>query len=124
VYLGIQRKQEVVEITPGDAPEAVFEVRLEVRERDGALQFHGPFVQRRLPQQFVYLSWGEVKQPGTFIMFRRAKLHLTAIDAALVKQAVDSGGVIEGALPLTDRCGDPLCASVTPPVIRWSVVDS
>ncbi len=123
VHVGIQRQKEVIEIIPGDAAEAVYEFKVEVREAaDGSPQFHGPFVQRRLPQQFVYLSWGEVKKPGQFAMFRRAKVHLTSIDPAIVRQALDNGGVLEGSVGLTDRRGDPLCASVRPPVIRWRAV--
>jgi hypothetical protein len=124
VHVGIQRKREVIEITPGDASEVVFEFSVEIKEKDGVVQFHGPFVQRRLPEQYVYLSWGEVKAPGEFNMFRRAKLHLTTISPDLVKQALDDEAVLEGTLPLTDRRGDPLCASVRPPVIQWSVVRS
>jgi hypothetical protein len=122
VHVGIQRKREVIEITPGDVSEAVFEFPVEIKEKDGALQFHGPFVQRRLPEQYVYLSWGEVKQPGRFHMFRRAKLHLTTISPDLIRQVLDGGGIVEGDLALTDRRGDPLCASVRPPAITWSIV--
>jgi hypothetical protein len=123
IHLGIQRGREVVNIIPGDAEEALFEFPVEIKDSpDGPAQFHGRFVQRRLPQQFVYLSWGELKEPGQFKMFRRAKLHLTTAEPALLQQVIDHGGVLEASLPLTDRCGNPLCASVKPPLLKWSVV--
>src|SRR5215204_6700990 len=64
VHVGIQRQKEVIEFLPGDAVEAVYEFPVEARvAANGTLQFQGPFMQRRLLQQFVYLSWGEVKVP-------------------------------------------------------------
>jgi uncharacterized protein DUF5990 len=124
IHLGIQRGREVVDIIRGDAAEAVFEIPIEIRDLNGVVQFHGPHVQRRLPQQFIYLNWGEVKDAGQFRMFRQAKLHLTAIDPALVQRVVDENVVLEGALGLTDGKGNPLSASVRPPVITWSAVPS
>jgi hypothetical protein len=125
VHVGIQRQKDVINLIRGDVEQAVFEFPVDIRVSDDATpQFHGPFVQRRLPQQFVYLSWGELKQPGTFHMFRCAKVHLTAIDPGIVKRAVDEGGVLEGAVGLTDGRGHPRCASVRPPVIIWSVFSS
>jgi hypothetical protein len=125
IHLGIQRGREVVELLRADAAETVFEFPVEIRNpEDGVPQFHGPFVQRRLPQQFVYLSWGELKEPGQFNMFRRAKLHLTTVEPGLLQQVIHHGGVLEASLPLTDRRGNPLCASVKPPLLKWSVVES
>jgi len=57
VHVDIQRQKEVIEILPGDAEEAVYEFPIEVRvTADGTLQFHGPFVQRRLPPIIICLS--------------------------------------------------------------------
>ncbi|HEX3246080.1 MAG TPA: DUF5990 family protein [Chloroflexota bacterium] len=125
IHLGIQRGREVVNIVPGDAKEAVFEFPVDIADSpDGGAQFRGPFVQRRLPQQFVYLSWGEVKEPAQFNMFRRAKLHLTTVEPGLLQQVIHYSGVLEASLSLTDRRGNPLCASVKPPLLKWSVVGS
>jgi hypothetical protein len=55
-------------------------------------------------------------------MFRRAKLWLGTIDEAQLRQAIASGAVVEGRLSLTDRQGGPLCASVRPPTIEWSLI--
>ena len=51
-----------------------------------------------------------------------AKLHLSTIPAADLARAVETGATIEAVLDLTDARGGPLCASVRPPWLRWSVV--
>lgn len=110
IHVGIQRGAEVVDLVPGDAPLAHFEFEVTVREG----RFAGPFVHGR-GERFVYLSWGEVSD-GTFRMFRRAKLQLDALDAAEL-----DGRTVEGMLGLTDEKGHPLCASVRPPRVVWTV---
>jgi hypothetical protein len=52
-------------------------------------------------------------------MFRRAKLWLDAITPSVLERAVQQGALI-GRLGLTDPAGNPLCASVRPPLIEWS----
>ncbi len=52
-------------------------------------------------------------------MFRRAKLQLDAIDPATL-DAARRHGSLTAHLELTDAKGYPLCASVRPPLIRWS----
>ncbi len=53
-------------------------------------------------------------------MFRRAKLMLADVpDDVLAKAAAK--GTLVGRLGLTDAKGQPLCASVRPPLIEWSV---
>ena len=110
IHVGVQRKQEVVDLVAGDADEAVFEFDVPVKNG----KFGGPFIHGRDGQRFVYLSWGVVED-GVFHMFRRAKLHVDHIDTG----AAD-GHTVEGRLGLTDAKGHPLCASVRPPRIAWS----
>jgi hypothetical protein len=62
---------------------------------------------------------GEVDAAVTFRMFRRAKLCLDAVPADVARAAV-RGGVLVGRLGLTDPRGNPLCASVRPPLISWA----
>jgi hypothetical protein len=123
VHVGIQRRREVVDLVPGDAVEATWEISIDVDPgRDGGTDFRGPHVQGKPGERFVYLSWGEVAADGQFAMFRRAKLWLGDIDEALLREAVAQSVVIEGRLPLTDRRGGPLCASVRPPLIHWYLI--
>ena len=122
VHVGVQRKREVVDLVPGDAPEACWDLLVEVVPgRDGGLDFRGPWVQGKPGERFVYLSWGELLPGGGLAMFRRAKLWLTTIGDDRLQQAIATGSVVEGRLPLTDRRGGPICASVRPPTIEWSL---
>ena len=52
-------------------------------------------------------------------MFRRAKLWLEAVPPDVLASAAERG-VLVGRLGLTDGRGNPLCASVRPPLIEWS----
>jgi hypothetical protein len=115
VHVGVQVGKEVPDPVPGDAEAAVFEVGVGVTDD---LDFRGKAVQGRRGERFVYLSWGDLSS-GQFVMFRRAKLHLSAIEDHLVREAARTGAVIEATLGLTDGRGGPLCASVRPPVITW-----
>lgn len=111
IHVGVQRKNEVVDLVPGDADRAVWAFDVDVRNG----RFAGPYVHGRGDERFVYLSWGELVD-GRFTMFRRAKLQLDSLDP----HACD-GLTIEGHLGLTDAKGHPLCASVRPPRITWMV---
>lgn len=110
IHVGIQRGADVVDLVPGDAPLAHFEFEVTVR----AGRFGGPFVHGR-GERFVYLSWGEVRD-GTFRMFRRAKLQLDHLDPPALE-----GRTVQALLGLTDEKGHPLCASVRPPRVVWTV---
>jgi hypothetical protein len=122
VHVGVQRQREVVDLVRGDAPEACWDLRIDVVPgRDGGLDFRGPWVQGKPGERFVYLSWGEVGEDGQFAMFRRAKLWIGTIGEERLQRAIETGAAIEGRLPLTDSRGGPLCASVRPPVLQWSL---
>ncbi len=111
IHVGVQCGREVIDLVPGDAPKAVFEFEVAIR----AGRFAGPFIHGRGGQRFIYLSWGELAA-GEFRMFRRAKLHVDGLDPG----AAD-GRVVEGVLSLSDANGNPLCASVRPPRVTWTL---
>ena len=123
VHVGLGRGATLRDLTPGDAPEAIFHVPLTVvTDREGRQSFRGPFVQGKRGERFVYLSWGEVGSDGQFQLFRAAKVHLATIPAANLARALETGARIEAVLDLTDVRGGPVCASVRPPWLTWSVV--
>lgn len=62
---------------------------------------------------------GTVGDPGTFTLFRRAKLWFDGIDPDVLAAALTSG-LLVARLGLTDAHGHPLCAAVRPPLIQWS----
>jgi hypothetical protein len=118
VHVGVQRKNrpaELLELRPGDAPTAVWHLDCTV---DGA-DVRGPYIQGPPGGRFIYLSWGTVEDGGSFAMFRRAKLMFEDVPADVLAAAVDSG-VLVGRLGLTDAKGQPVCARVRPPQIKWT----
>lgn len=120
VHVGVQRKTEVVDRVPVDAPSATWKLEVTSRELDGLLDVGGPWVHGRPGARFLYLSWGAVDD-GSFAMFRRAKLLFGDIPTAMLRAAHDGDGVLVGRLGLTDEHGGPRCARVRPPDITWTL---
>jgi hypothetical protein len=124
VHVGIQCREDVIDIVPGDAKSAefapVFKVAPLSGDVGGLTNFTGPFAKGTKNQRFFYLSWGELKSIH-FQMFRRAKIHLSHLTWEQVEKAAKANKPITVHLSLTDRCGWPLCASVKPPYVKWDV---
>ena len=116
VHVGVQRRTEVVDLVPGDAVEAVWELLIDPAGGD----FRGPHVQGRRGDRFLYLSWGTVAGDGTFGMFRRAKLMLGAIDREVLDAADRPGHRLQATLGLTGGDGGPRSAALRPPAIHWA----
>ena len=114
LHVGVQRKQEVVEQVPGDAPSATwtFEVTTKV-DADGNRDFGGPFVHGKKGERHVYLSWGD-GSGDAFTMFRRSKLMLD--EAPLAASVV-------ATVHLTDGKGMPIAARLKRPAVTWSIED-
>ena len=123
IHVGLQRDNEVVNLVNGDEGEAVFDVALDVvAGADGQPDFRGDFVHGRRGERFVYLSWGEVDDTGTFTMFRRLKLHLMPLIEQCSAESVLAAKRIQAVLELTDTKGRPLAASVRPPWVTWRLL--
>ena len=116
VHVGVQRKAEPVDLVPGDADEAVWELPIDLTA-DG--DFRGPYVQGKRGDRFLYLVWGTVNRVDMFTMFRRAKLMLAAVDPGVLAAAGEAGHRLEATLSLTAGDGGPRCAAVRPPAIEW-----
>ncbi|MBC9712417.1 hypothetical protein H9Y04_07510 [Streptomyces sp. TRM66268-LWL] len=115
VHVAVQRGREPERPVAGDAAGAEWEFDIgTVPLPDGALDFRGPYVHGPRGARFLYLTWGELPEGGTFTMFRRAKLFLADIPASVV-----ATGAARLDLGLTDSHGMPLCAAVRPPVAHW-----
>lgn len=120
IHVGLQQGTQPVSLVPADAPEAVFDLTVEVvAGSDGGVDYRGPYVQGRRGDRFVYLTWGEVDPAVGFRMFRRAKLTLSGVTDGRFAAAVEEGGTVEADLDLTDERGGPLCAAVRPPLVHW-----
>jgi hypothetical protein len=115
IHVGVQRKQEVIDLVPGDAAGASWTFDVTAKEVDtdvdpSGLDFSGPFVHGRRGDRFIYLSWGVVDDEG-FHMFRRAKLRFTDADPKVLRAAVRSG-TLRWRMGMTDAKGNPRCARV------------
>jgi hypothetical protein len=122
IHVGVQRRGqpgELLGLVPGDAGSACWTLECATAPTPQGIDVTGPYVQGRPGGRFIYLSWGTVDQPGTFAMFRRAKLWLDAVPDETMDQAVAAGTLV-GRLGLTDAKGNPLCAAVRPPAITWT----
>src|SRR5687767_14717218 len=89
VHIGIQKGDEVVELVPGDARSATFDLtvmRRTVADDDvDADDFRGPYVHGKPGDRFLYLSWVDVDDAtGTPAMFSRIKVMLAAIPAGVL----------------------------------------
>jgi Family of unknown function (DUF5990) len=122
IHVAVQGRkghQDVFGLTPADAPAARWEIESQVVSHS-PIDLRGPHLHGSPGHRFIYLTWGVVAQPGSFTMFRRAKLLLDAVPEQVLTLAAERGRLI-GRVGLTDTKGWPLCASVRPPRIAWSV---
>ena len=123
IHVGVQRRAkpaELLGLTPGEAPAATWTLEAVVAAKpDGGADLRGPYIQGPPGGRFIYLNWGTVDDSGEFTMFRRAKLWLEAVPPQVLASAAERGTLV-GRLTLTDAKGNPLCASVRPPLIEWS----
>jgi hypothetical protein len=67
---------------------------------------------------------GTLDDGGSFTVFRAAKLRFSDVDPSALRHAVKSGGRLIGSIGLTDDRGWPRCASVRPPDVTWSAVET
>jgi hypothetical protein len=122
IHVAVQRrnKPELLGVTVGDAPAATWTLDAVVTPAaDGAADLTGPYIQGPPGGRFIYLNWGTVEGAGEFTMFRRAKLLLNAVPPEILSSAAELGALV-GRLGLTDAKGNPVCASIRPPLIEWS----
>ena len=115
VHVGIQVGREPRDLVRGDGDSAVWVTPIEVVARDDGLDYRGPAVQGRPGGRFVYLTWGNVGEDGSFTMFRRAKLMLVALEPLVTRSPAP--GRIVATVDLTDEYGGPRCARLNPPVL-------
>jgi hypothetical protein len=117
VHVGIQVGKEPRELVRGDADTSTWTIPIEVVDREGGLDFRGAAVQGRPGSRFVYLTWGDVGEDGSFSMLRRAKLMLADLSPLI---SGDRGQTIVATVDLTDDCGGPRCARLSAPALRFA----
>ena len=120
VHVALQVRKESVSLVRGDAAFAQWDISVEVVQRpDGVRDFRGPAVHGKRGDRFLYLTWGNLEDDGSFPTFRRAKLMLDRVDADLMALAVRNDD-LRCEVVLTSDDGSPRCARVDPPAITWS----
>ncbi len=120
IEVGVQRKNRPDELmgqVSADATSVIWELEA-TRVGSEVADYRGPYISGSPRNRFIYLSWGVVEEPGSFEMFRRAKIMFDGIPADVLA-AAQSSGVLVGRLGLTDPKGNPICAAVRPPLIEW-----
>jgi hypothetical protein len=121
IQVGVQRKNKPGELmgqVSADVESVTWELEATPVSADPG-DFRGPYISGPPGGRFIYLSWGVVEKPGSFEMFRRAKIMFDGIPVEVLAEAQTSG-VLTGRLGLTDPKGNPTCAAVRPPLIEWS----
>jgi hypothetical protein len=121
VHVGVQRRNrrdELLDLQPGDAPCAVWTFDATVTMDAAGPYVRGPYIQGGPGRRFIYLSWGTVDADATFAMFRRAKLFLADVEPDTIA-AADRAGHLVARLGLTDPEGNPVCARIRPPIVQW-----
>jgi hypothetical protein len=96
-----------------------FPVRLGERP-DGSPNFLGPFAQGPPAGRFVYVNSGTLAGQSDSCWTRRAKIPLTAITWREIREAHDTGGVLETRIAGTSGDGGPACGTV-PLRTAWRV---
>ena len=123
IHVGVQRRgkpAELLGLVPGDSPAATWTLDATVTDAPGGeTDLKGPYIQGPPGGRFIYLNWGTVDAPGTFAMFRRAKLRLDAVPPEVLRDARQQGFLV-ARVTMTDPRGNPVCASLGPPFITWS----
>ncbi len=118
---GRKSKQDLYGLVAADVASAAWELECVIASPPPSADLRGPQVQGPPDKRFIYLTWGVVDDRGVFTMFRRAKLWLNAVPAAVMVSTLDRG-LLVGRLGLSDDKGWPICAGLRPPRIEWSTI--
>lgn len=125
VRFAVQRgRSELLEPSAGQDGTIQFEFSL----RRGSplpgisVNFTGEFAQGSPSDRFIYLNSGTLAGQADSCWTRRAKLKLASIPGQIVEAALrSSDGVIEARVLGTMGDGGPICASVKPHAVVWSL---
>ena len=89
IEVGVQRKNKPGEMmgrVSADAESVTWELEATPVSSDLA-DFRGPYISGPPGARFIYLSWGVVEEPGSFEMFRRAKIMLDGVPTEVMAAA-------------------------------------
>ena len=109
IHLALQRGKENELIAPFDSQDPTLSLDIPLKTGAEKTEYIGPLAHGPAGSKFVYLVWGEVSDLG-YLPFRRIKILLPYPPEVGQKTA---------RITLTDKKGDPICASLKPPFIEW-----
>lgn len=99
-----------------------FSLRLGAPSPANPVNFLGEFAQGTPSDRFVYINSGTLAGQPESPWTRRAKLKLASIPKRILEAALSSQeGVIEARVTGVMRDGGPVCASVKPEAVVWSL---
>lgn len=125
VQFAVQRgRSDLLEpsLVQGTTIQFDFALRTGAPLADGTVNFLGEFSQGPPSDRFVYLNAGTLAGQAGSCWTRRAKLKLAGIPAAVVEEALASGQAIQARVVGTMPDGGPVCASIKPQAVAWSLV--
>ena len=117
IHVGIQIGKQPHGLVAGDAESPSWTIPVEVVTREEGLDFRGPSVQGGRGERFIYLTWGDVGEDGSFAMFRRAKPMLSELEAFV--------GNAESVIARVKRPRfDPRVPAYGLPSVEWPVIQT
>jgi ankyrin repeat protein len=122
IHVGLARRTETVELVRGNASRAAWSFDVTVRRDDsGALDLGGPFVHGTRGARHLGLRWVVVTPEDELRVFRGAKLRISDVEPELLEEAVRGRRALVATVGMTDEHGHPICATIRPPLVEWSV---
>jgi hypothetical protein len=122
IHVGLAHRGDTIGLVPGDTRQArwSFDVTL-THDGDGVFDMRGPNVYGTRGDRSIGLRWVTLTGDDELVVFRAAKLRVRDIDPSLIERAVMTQGRLVARVRMTDGHGSPICATVRPPYIDWSV---
>lgn len=100
-----------------------FSLRLGSPLSEESVSFAGEFAQGPPSDRFIYINAGTLAGQADSCWTRRAKLKLASIPRHLIERALSDGdAIVEARVHGTMPDGGPVCASVKPQAVAWSIV--
>ena len=123
ISVGLGRYTDPVGLLPGDAVDAVWQIVVRVAKRNGEFDYHGPQVEGRRGNRYIYINWLNREIGGELRLFRRGKIALDGLDPNLVESAESTGATLTCSVNLTNDRGQPTTSHFRPHELNWRLAD-
>ncbi|WOO43070.1 DUF5990 family protein [Rubellicoccus peritrichatus] len=120
VYVGIRKNKKTIEPHPADLKEVQFEAEVKVgKSKDGSPNFLGPYVEGKVGERFLCLSWFIGADTLNAQRFRGTKIMLDHLTWDTIAFAMKNDEPIIVEIDLTASDGGPLCARARETHVKW-----